>query len=81
MHVFYIIIYIIMKISVTKLKKALSNAGVMKNSGKNTVWTTAVSTSSASNKTISTKATWVRSVATWVRSVATWIRSVATKVA
>ena len=60
-----------MKISLTKLKKALSNAGVMKNSGKNTMWTTAVSTSSASNKTISIKAIWVRSVATWLRSLLT----------
>jgi len=62
-----------MKISIAKLKKALSSVGVIKNSGRNTVWTTAVSTSSALNRTISTKA------AMWVKSVATGIRSVATK--
>jgi len=64
MMVFYIFICIIMKISVTKLKKALSIEGVTKNGGQNIVWTTAVSTDARSTKKTLTKAVWVRAVAT-----------------
>jgi hypothetical protein len=53
-----------MKISIAKLKKALSVEGVTKNGDQNIVWTTAVSTDARSTKRFLKKAVWVRAVAT-----------------
>lgn len=71
---FYIIIHIIMKISITKLENAFSNVGVKRSGSKQgcgSVWTKAVWT-----KAVWTKAVWTKAVWTW----AVWTNAISSGV-